>query len=324
MFLKKTFLSFSFFNSLGREFQNIIPLYVKKFRFKFVETVGREKPSDEDCLVLLIEQLKHREALPSVAVPKSLSIREMLQLGKAINDTAEPITIHRFDMGTMTWCGTPITVDFKVEKEPLGSGGFRKAHKARSVSPIFGNNQEWVVKTYLPEAKETIAITNQTISQHSKKVVQMHLLARNFAIKLERKLSSDNKLLSYGETLKYKILYLGEYKNESITVEEFIEGDFVKHINNNSVICGTESEIRLKAESLAHFSYEYSSHKLMVVDIQGCGFWLFDPEIASQNMKEEDEFLFTTGNLSFAALDNFCTTHNCNVYCNLLGLAPTI
>ena len=57
MFLKKKFLSSSFFNFLGREFQNIIPLYVKKFRFKFVETVGREKPSDEDCLVLCLCKL---------------------------------------------------------------------------------------------------------------------------------------------------------------------------------------------------------------------------------------------------------------------------
>ena len=57
MFLKKTFLSFSFLNSLGREFQNIMPLYVKKFRFNFVETVGREKPSDDDCLVLCLCKL---------------------------------------------------------------------------------------------------------------------------------------------------------------------------------------------------------------------------------------------------------------------------
>ena len=114
----------------------------------------------------ILEQVKYRHAVPTVTVPKSLSIREMLQLGKVINDSAEPITLHRFDMGTMTWCGTRITVDFKVEKEPLGSGGFRKAYRARSVSSIFGDNREWVVKTYLPEAKEIIAITNQTITQH--------------------------------------------------------------------------------------------------------------------------------------------------------------
>lgn len=169
-----------------------------------------------------------------------------------------------------------------------------------------------------------IESTNQTIVQHSKKVVQMHMLARNFASKLEEKLIKNNKLMLYGETLKYKKLYLGEYKDASVTVEEFIEGDFTKHINNTGVICGQENEIRSKAESLAHFSYECSSHKLMVVDMQGCGFWMFDPEIASQNIKEGDELLFTTGNLSFKAIGNFLESHKCTEYCNLLGLSPSV
>ena len=124
-------------------------------------------------------------------------------------------------------------------------------------------------------AKETIEMTNQTIAQHSKKVAQMHMLARTFASKLEEKLIKNNKSMLYVETLKYKKLHLGEYKDASVTVEEFIEGDFTKHINNTGVSCGQESEIRSKAESLAHFSYECSSRKLMVVDMQGCGCWLW-------------------------------------------------
>ena len=269
---------------------------------------------------------EHKQVVsPSKAVPKSLSVLDMLRLGKVIGDSTEPITLYKFDIGTMTWCGTPITVEFKVEKEPLGTGGFREAYKATSISSVFGNkNQEWVVKKYLAGAKETIEMTNQTIAQHSKKVVQMHMLARNFASKLEEKLIKTNKSMLYGETLKYKKLYLGEYKDASVTVEEFIEGDFTKHINNTGVICGQESEIRSKAESLAHFSYECSSRKLMVVDMQGCGCWLFDPEIASQNIKEGDELLFTTGNLSFKAIENFLEAHKCNKYCNFLGLSSSV
>ena len=135
----------------------------------------------------------------------------MMKLGKVIGDSTEPITLYMFDIGTMTWCGTPITVEFKVEKEPLGTGGFREAYKARSISPVFGN-QEWVVKKYLAGAKETIEMTNQTIAQHSKKVVQMHMLARNFASRLEEKLIKNNKLMLNGETLKYKSFTLENIK----------------------------------------------------------------------------------------------------------------
>ena len=57
MCLINKFLLFIFFNVKGREFQNLMPLYVKKFLFKFVDAMGREKPSDIDCLVLCMCKL---------------------------------------------------------------------------------------------------------------------------------------------------------------------------------------------------------------------------------------------------------------------------
>ena len=38
-----------------------------------------------------------------------------------------------------------------------------------------------------------------------------------------------------------------------------------------------------KAEALAHFSYVVSKQKFLLADIQGIGFNLWDPEIASLN-----------------------------------------
>ena len=38
------------------------------------------------------------------------------------------------------------------------------------------------------------------------------------------------------------------------------------------------------AQCLTHFSYEKSDKKLMLVDIQGSGYDLFDPEITSQGL----------------------------------------
>lgn len=52
--------------------------------------------------------------------------------------------------------------------------------------------------------------------------------------------------------------------------EEYIDGNFVKYIKNTGMVCdkSTWSE---KAQCLAHFSYEKSNHKLMVLDMQGTG-----------------------------------------------------
>ena len=58
----------------------------------------------------------------------------------------------------------------------------------------------------------------------------------------------------------------------------------------------------------------------MIVDIQGCEYFLFDPEIASKELKSDDEFLFCTGNLAYSAIHNFTEYHKCNWYCELLKL----
>ena len=73
----------------------------------------------------------------------------------------------------------------------------------------------------------------------------------------------------------------GEY----VTIEEFIDGDFTKYLNNTGLVCGNRSTDECKkAECLTHYSYEKSSEKLMLLDIQGSMYTLFDPEIASATL----------------------------------------
>ena len=73
----------------------------------------------------------------------------------------------------------------------------------------------------------------------------------------------------------------GEY----VTIEEFIDGDFTKYLNNTGLVCGNRSTDECKkAECLTRYSYEKSSEKLMLLDIQGSMYTLFDPEIASATL----------------------------------------
>lgn len=52
--------------------------------------------------------------------------------------------------------------------------------------------------------------------------------------------------------------------------------------------------ISAKAESLAHYSYKKSNNQLLLLDVQGCGYRLIDPEIASFKLMDE-EVLFPAG-----------------------------
>ncbi len=88
-------------------------------------------------------------------------------------------------------------------------------------------------------------------------------------------------------------MFLGKREDgEVVSVEEFVEGEFTKYINNNGLLYGSVTEMRNKAESLAHYSYVRLNKELTVVDIQGCGYSLFDPEIASKELKGDDECCF--------------------------------
>ena len=264
---------------------------------------------------------RKKKSCISEMVPKSLSVVEMLKLGKVIHDkSTEIVHLYTFDVNQMSWSGNPEEVEFTIEKEPFGIGGFRKAFQATSKTTGF-QNCKWVVKKYLPAAVENIEAIKQTLEQHTKKVVQMHMLAKNIAAKLQNELSKEDALELYGETLKYKKIYMGKMEGgEFVTIEEFIEGEFTKYINNNAELSSNDSEILKKVESLVHFSYEHSEKELMILDMQGSGYHLFDPEIASKKLMEDEEVLFSTGNLSTTAINNFINSHKCNMYCHLLGL----
>lgn len=74
---------------------------------------------------------------------------------------------------------------------------------------------------------------------------------------------------------------------EFLTIEEFIEGDFIKYINNTGNLCGEESDLRKKAESQALFSYDKSIGRLTLIDLQGADYSLYDPEIGSREHLDE-------------------------------------
>ena len=92
---------------------------------------------------------------------------------------------------------------------------------------------------------EDIHATNQFVEHHTKKVVQMHYLARNFAARLREKLEQSNPIHQFGPTLQYNKVFLGMIDSEYVTVQEYAPGTFTKYINNTGNICGDLPEGRV-------------------------------------------------------------------------------
>ena len=180
------------------------------------------------------------------------------------------------------------------------------------------------MKHYLDKSLEDMRTLGQTPEQHTKKSVQLHYLARNFTDQLHTDLEKEDNLILFGDTLSYNKVMLGYIRNrdEYVTIEEFVSGTFDKYISNDGTICGKNKNLTEKAECLAHYSYEKSKKEIMVVDIQGCGVRLFDPEVASSQVESDNEGkLFCAGNLSSHAIDKFVELHKCNSFCQLLDLS---
>lgn len=94
------------------------------------------------------------------------------------------------------------TVQFQPyheNEEPLGQVRFRKVHKVKSRHPEF-QGKPWVIKKYLPAAKQDIDKMGLTLKEHTMKTVEMHHLAKNFASQLEE---LSNQKGEFGKPLRY-------------------------------------------------------------------------------------------------------------------------
>ena len=165
--------------------------------------------------------------------------------------------------------------------------------------------------------------TNQSVEVHTKKVVQMDYLAQNFAKKLQSEVTRLQLEDVFGELMHYRNIFLGKCPDgEVVSVEEFVDGEMVKYVNNDGIPCENNADpMQKKAECLFHYTYQHSNEEVMLVDVQGVGYSLFDPEIVSSPLlNNQNEGTFTTGNLSREAINNFIQRHTCNSFCKYLNL----
>lgn len=229
----------------------------------------------------------------------------MLKLGSQLENKSVTIKVYKFDLSYMEWSLIPYEAELVMSEKPFASGGFREVFKATSITEGF-KHTTWVIKKYTDHTKKLLEEMMQTEEAHVKKCVQMHYLARNFASQMKEKVEKEN-LLEFGKVFEFNKVFMGVMANgEVVTLEEFISGEFVKYINNTGDKCEEDNIIADKAEAFSHYTYEKSEKKLAALDIQGSGYTLYDPEIASEELVDDDgNYQFCTGYLSTVAIKHF-------------------
>lgn len=137
---------------------------------------------------------------------------------------------------------------------------------------------DYVLKKYKEGEIPGIVQLFGSIEAHTGKSVQLNALARNFA----QSMDAEAPALEFGRTFTYHKVFFSSMGNEFVAIETFIDGPFVKLVNNDGLICSEEaSELSMKAKTFSHYTYKKPNTKLIVLDIQGVGYTLCDPEIAS-------------------------------------------
>lgn len=294
----------------------------KVIHIRFIEGSDECQLRDEKPVEISSSQRWKSHGTPTKTTPSmstkvaaSVPLSAMLKLGKIIQPTEEIVTVQleEFKINEKAWA-QPFEATLSLSKEKFASGGIRNAYIATPLSGL--SPGKYVLKKVKEEKVDEIEKLFKSIEEHTRKAVQMNALVRNFTMTL-----ASEAPVEYGCVLRYTKVYFGRLYGEFVTLENYLEGEFQKYVNNTGEVYG-ESEVTHKAEAFCHYTYERSEHQLMVVDIQGVDHNLFDPEVASSTLfyANDKTIFFCCGNLSTDAIDMFKAVHVCNKFCHMLKL----
>ena len=195
----------------------------------------------------------------------------MLRLGSLIrkeNKNDVKVVVESFDIAKKEW-KTVIEAYFEKEEAHFAEGAFRKAYMAKCSTYPFKNKQ-WVIKKLSQSTITDLNVFEESSEPLTRKSVQMNILAQYMAKSFQEAAEKANISFHFGETFHYSSVYYGKIGSiESVAIEEFIPGTFVKYINNDGSqgVILLQNECHDKADAFVHYTYEKSQGNLVVHDI---------------------------------------------------------
>ena len=189
-----------------------------------------------------------KKPAPSMSskVAASVPLSAMLQLGKLIQPTEEIVTVQleEFKISEKAWA-QPFEATLSLMKDKFASGSFRDAYIATPLSGL--SPRKYVLKKFKEDQIGKIEKLFKSSQDHTSKVVQMNALARSFALTL-----ANEGPVEYGKVLCFTKVYFGRLYGEFATLENYLEGDFQKHVNNTGDVYG-DSDLAFKSTCLQPF-----------------------------------------------------------------------
>uniref|UniRef100_A0A4X2K7E0 Alpha-protein kinase 2 n=1 Tax=Vombatus ursinus TaxID=29139 RepID=A0A4X2K7E0_VOMUR len=232
--------------------------------------------------------------------------------------------IFREDFISDSYFGSSLHGQIATEELHFGEGIHRKAFRSKvmqGLTPVFSPGHACVLKVHNAIAYGTK--NNDELVQKNYKLAAQECYVQNTARQYAKIYAAEAQPLEgFGEVPEIIPIFLIHRPKNNIpyaTVEEELIGEFVKYsIRDGKEISflRRDSEAGQKCCTFQHWVYQKTSGSLLVTDMQGVGMKLTDVGIATL-AKGYKGF---KGNCSMTFIDQFKALHQCNKYCEMLGL----
>ncbi|XP_016148424.1 uncharacterized protein [Sinocyclocheilus grahami] len=211
-----------------------------------------------------------------------------------------------------------------TEKVHFGEGMHRKAFRTtlrEGNLPSFNPGRPCVLKVHNAISYGTKNNEELVQKNYSLAVEECHVqnTAREY-IKAYNSVAKSAE--SFGEVPEIIPIYLVHRPSNNVpyaTLEEELLGDFVKYSVKDGKeinLMRRDSEAGQKCCAFQHWVYTQTDGNLLVTDMQGVGMKLTDVGIATC----KKGYKGFRGNCATSFIDQFKALHQCNRYCELLGL----
>uniref|UniRef100_W5KLL9 non-specific serine/threonine protein kinase n=2 Tax=Astyanax mexicanus TaxID=7994 RepID=W5KLL9_ASTMX len=232
--------------------------------------------------------------------------------------------LFRNDILTEQYFGDNQAASIVTEKAHFGEGMHRKAFRTTlraGMGPAFNPGHPCVLKvhnsiTYGTKNNEELVQKNYNLAVeecHVQNTAREYIKAYTTAAKTTE---------SFGEVPEIIPIYLVHRPSSDIpyaTLEEELIGDFVKYSVKDGKeinLMRRDSEAGQKCCAFQHWVYSQTEGNLLVTDMQGVGMRLTDVGIATC----KKGYKGFKGNCATTFIDQFKALHQCNRFCELLGL----
>ncbi|OCT98822.1 hypothetical protein XELAEV_18011057mg [Xenopus laevis] len=232
--------------------------------------------------------------------------------------------LFREDFITDMYFGGNLHGRIATEDLHFGEGVHRKAFRSKvmcGLFPVFNPGHLCVLKVHNAIAYGTKNIDE--LVQRNYKLAVQECYVQNTAREYAKIYAGEaEQLEDFGKVPEIIPIFLIHRPANNIpyaTVEEELIGDFVKYSVKDGKeinVLRRDSEAGQKCCTFQHWVYEKTNGNLLVTDMQGVGMKLTDVGIATLS-KGYKGF---KGNCSVSFIDQFKALHQCNKYCEILGL----